>query len=45
MFRKRDSKASRLQVVPTDETDWPQENLKAGEPVANDQATIRRAGT
>ena len=40
MFRNRDSKGSRLQVVPTDETNWPQEDLKAGEPAPNDEASI-----
>ena len=30
MFRNRDSKGSRLQVVPTDDANWPQADLKAG---------------
>ena len=42
MFRNRDSKGSRLQVVPTDEANWPQEDLKTGEPAPSDEAASGR---
>ena len=42
MFRNRDSKGSRLQVVPTDDANWPQEDLKTGEPAPSDEAASGR---
>src|SRR6476469_8263953 len=42
MFRNRDSKGSRLQVVPTNDANWPQPDLKAGEPAASDEAASGR---
>jgi hypothetical protein len=39
MFRDRDS---RLQVVPTDDADWTQEDLKASEPAPSDEAALGR---